>query len=157
MSTILAVGNEYEYSMKAGATIRTSTAQYKVGYIEDEETFDTIGSTATARTAFGVNQSEMSANSIVCLVRRYGLSKVICGGSVTAGQYVVAYEGVSTTTHYGSIQQVGANGTPITAATASVSAQHTVLGVAIENGQTDQAIYIDLNPQLYDQCLLAAT
>jgi hypothetical protein len=123
--------------------------------MSDEFTAALIASTATARQALGIVQTAQSAGSSVVGVRVSGLSKAICGASITAGQWVCAYEGVSTTTHYGSIQGIPALGASMSVATASVTSYRNILGFAVENGQTSQAISVVLMPQLYDANLLA--
>jgi hypothetical protein len=149
------VGNEYDFTMDAGAEAKTTTSQYKVGVVSAAHTFNIVSSTATARTAIGINQSYMTSGSVMCKVRTHGLSKAYCGDSVTAGQWIRAYEGVSTTSRYGTIQGLPAAGASISVATTSVTSYSNVLGWALDNGQTGQAISVYLNPYQIDESLLS--
>lgn len=155
MSTIYGNGQEVDLNLKCGSSLATTTSQHKVCYLSDEFTASIIASTATARTAIGVVQTAQSAGSAVVGVRVSGISKAYCGASITAGFWVTAYEGVSTTSHYGDIQAVSALGASMSVATASVTAYRNILGFALENGQTNQAISVVLMPHLYDANLLA--
>lgn len=154
MSTLYGNGQDLDLNLKAGSLLLTSTSQYKVALLSDEFTAQLPSSTATARTGIGIVQSFQSAGSEVVKVRVGGISKAICGASVTAGSWVIPYEGISTTTHYGSIQAVPAIGSSITVGTATASSYSNILGFALENGQTNQAISIVVAPHLYDALLL---
>ncbi len=161
MSAILGNGREYDLNMKASALLKTTTSQYKaVGIVGETTSSDwtaelcgqtnTVGTpTATSRYSFGINQTYMSANSAESIqVRNFGLSKAICADSITAGQWVKAYEGVSTTTMAGKIVGIAAAGSSITGANMSVTAYANVLGRAVTSGQTNSVITIMVNPQL---------
>jgi len=146
MSARAEVGGEYDINFAVGAGLATDTgSQFNVCYISASNTVAKISTTATARSAFGIVQSYQSSGSAVVSVRRRGLSRAVCGASVAAGDWVTAYEGISTTTHYGHVQAL-ATGASITAATASVSAFRVVLGQALEAGSTNGVITIDLQP-----------
>ena len=133
-------GQEYDLTFKCGTTVITTTSQYKVCYISSSGTVDLINTTATARTAIGVIQSYQSAGSIACTVRLHGVSKVYCRDSVTAGLAVFGYEGTSVTG-----DGVGC----IDMKAASITAETHVLGFALEDGQTGQAISIYVSPGMF--------
>jgi len=163
---IHANGREYDISLIPGDQILTTTSQYLlVGMVAGTTTADravelcgqtnTVGTpTATSRHAIGINQSHLSSGSSVCDVRLFGVSKAICSASITAGEFLVAYEGASTTTRAGQIAPI-ADGASISAATASIAAHSVVIGRALEDGSTNTVISVFLNPQLYDQNLIS--
>jgi len=111
--------------------------------------------TAASRYAIGVLQTYQSAGSLIGSVRMFGIAKVKVAASVTAGEFLRAYDGAITTTAAGFAQPV-ANGLSVTAATMSVTAQNVILGRAMEDGSTGTVISIFLNPQLYDRNLIGA-
>ena len=163
---IHANGREYDISLVPSDQLTTVTSQYLVvGMVAGTTTADravelcgqtnTVGTpTATSRHAIGINQSYLSSGSTICDVRLFGVSKAKCSASITAGEFVVAYEGVSTTTRAGQIAPI-ADGASISAATASIAAHSVVLGRALEDGSTNTVISVFLNPQLYDQNLIS--
>jgi hypothetical protein len=158
-------GNEYDITLLAGASVRTSTSQYlcvgagatttsgnKTVYITNDSV--TAG-TANAYAFVGVNQTgAMSSGSINCNVRMFGVSKVKCASSITEWGYVESYNGASTTTFRGHIQEI-ANGSSVSAATMSISSHTTVIGRALESGSTNSVISVLVNPQLWDRNLIA--
>lgn len=170
-------GFELDVTFQAGAQLRTSTAsggngtmQYRcVGFAPGtttnaDRTVDLSGHTgtiaeptATAAYCIGVNQTMMSANSEHCTVRMFGVSKVVCAESITAGLFVLPYAGAgaaaSTTTMAGRVVQLD-NGITITAYGATISSQCVVLGRALESGSTGTVISVFVNPQLYDRNLV---
>ena len=143
-------GNEYDLTMKAGPGINTSTSQYKVvgmgwdttsadwtAYMADYNT--ALADTMTARGALGIQQDYLSASSEYCRVRVMGLSKAICSASISAGDFVVPYEGASMTLHFGDIATL-ALATTITTA--------VILGRALEDGSSNTVISIIVQPSL---------
>jgi hypothetical protein len=160
---ISGIGKEYDVPMKAAATLKTTTSQYSVvgmgwatstvdwtAYLTDNGTG--LSDTMTSRGAIGINQTYMSANSEGCTVRMFGISKVKCAASIAAGDFIRAYEGVSTTTFPGYVQSVAFGS--ITVGTTSISAGIVVLGRALEDGSTNTVISAMINPQLYDVNLI---
>lgn len=160
-------GLEYDITMDAGASVRTSTSQYlcvgagetttsadKTAYITNDST--TAG-TANAYYFVGINQTgAMSASSTKCRVRMFGQSKAICAASVPAFSFVAAYRGVSTTTRRGQIETVGYGQTQ----TANITATNMVIvGRALEDGSTNSVIDVFVNPTPYplNNVTLAAT
>jgi hypothetical protein len=157
---ISGIGREYDVPFKAASTLCTNTTQYlAVGMQGQTTTVDwtvyltdnaaTLSDTMTSRGAIGINQTYMSANSEACTVRMFGLSKVKCAASIAAGDWIRAYEGVSTTTFAGYVVAVALAGS-CTVATTSITAGITVLGKALEDGSTNTVITAMINPQLYD-------
>jgi len=158
-------GREYDITLNAGGALRTTTSQYMVvGMVGATTTTDrlaelcdgsnTYGSaTATSYSAIGVNQSYMSANSEICSVRMFGVSKVKCAASVAAGDWLVAYAGISTTTFPGYVVTL-ANGASIGCATASISSQYVILGRALEKGSTNTVISAFINPYMVERSTL---
>lgn len=159
-------GQGIDVSFKAGAYLRTTTSQYCVVGMEGNTTTvvdwtayladngQALNNTGTARFALGINQTYMSSSSEECTVRMLGLSKAICAGSISAGDWIIPYEGISTTSRAGHISAV-LTGASVSAFGATVSAFRTVLGRAMEDGSTGTVITIFVNPQLYEHKLLA--
>lgn len=152
------VGNSYDINLKAGATLLTTTSQYKVvgmeptsttgdltGYLANNNT--ATSNTNTARHAVGINQTYLSSTSEVCTVRLHGVSKVVCAASIPAGAFLVAYEGISTSTRAGQVSPV-VNGITFTAL--SLTVNRVVLGRALEAGSTNTVIHAYINPQLME-------
>jgi hypothetical protein len=83
-----------------------------------------------------------------------GIVKVYGSVSIPAGSIVIPYQGASMDSYAGYVQPM-ANGASIAVATASIAAQRVVLGRALTNGSTNTAITIVLQPQLYDNQLMA--
>lgn len=159
-------GREYDIPFLAGTTLKTTTTQYLiVAMVPATTTADRtvelagiagIGSaTQTAFKALGINQSFLSAGSDQCSVRLFGVSKAVCAQSISAGEYVMPYWGVSTTTMSGRIVAVD-DGVSCSAATMSVTSQVTILGRALESGSTGTVISVFVNPQLYDLNLVGS-
>jgi len=159
-------GQEFDLTLKAAASLRTTTSQYKV--VGGGDTTTAVDSTAylanggaalsdtyTARYAIGVNQTYMSSSSEECTVRMFGLTKAKCAASVNSWAYVTAYEGASTTTFSGHIQGV-VNGASTAAGTTSITSHRTILGRALESGSTGTTISILLNPQMSDAMITGA-
>jgi hypothetical protein len=147
---ITGVGREYDVPMKASTYVKTSTAQYKaVGMGWETTTADWtvymcdagsgLDDTMTARGFVGIVQDVPSANSEFVTVRMFGLSKAWCASTIAAGDVVAAYEGISTTTFPGHI-------VTLTMA-ASVPAMR-VVGIAMEDGRTNTAITVFVNPTI---------
>lgn len=161
---IKGLGNEYDITLKAGASCKTSTSQYLCvgawptttsgdfyGYITNDST---AAGTTNSYAFIGVNQSNMmSSGSESMSVRMFGVSKVKCSASVPAYSFVVPYAGASTTTRRGQIAAI-ASGVSITVATASTSSHTCVIGRALEDGSTGTVISVFINPQLYDRNLI---
>lgn len=146
-------GNEYDITMKCGGGVNTTTSQYKVvgmGWATTTACFTAymanyataLSDTMTAYGALGIQQSYLSSGSEYCTVRLFGLSKAMCAGSIAAGDFVNAYDGVSTTTHPGNIETLDLT----VSATTMV-----ILGRALEDGSTGTVITVMLNPQLRHQ------
>lgn len=159
--SVKGVGFELDVSFDTTAQLLTSTSQYKVvsmvpGTVTGSRAVDWAGCTTTAGTptatafhAIGICQESLKSSSEQCTVRLWGISKATCAESITAGEWVMAYWGVSTTTRKGHIVAVD-DGVTMTAYGASVSAHVTILGRALQKGSTDSVISIFLNPSLYD-------
>jgi hypothetical protein len=151
-------GQEFSLAFKLGAQLKTTTSQYKVVCIAGETTSsdytvelcgqtNTVATpTAASRSAIGVLQEYPSASSEQANVTMFGISKVKCADSVTAGQFLVAYEGISTTTMAGRVVGL-VSGSSVGAATQSVSSYRVILGRALESGQTNTVIAAFINPQ----------
>lgn len=158
-------GRDYDITLKPDSTMRTTTAQYMcVGMVPGTTTVDrtversgdtgTVGGpTQTAFHFIGVNQSYLSSGSEECSVRVFGVSKVSCAESITAGEYVMAYWGASSTTRGGQIVAVE-DGITVSSATHSISAHVTIVGRALEDGSTGTVISVFVNPSLYDLSLV---
>ncbi len=154
----------YDITMKPSTYMATTASQYRVvgvvgattsaeftGYLANYA--QTLNRTATARHAIGINQSYLSSSSETMQVRVMGKSKVICESTISVGDWVVPYEGTSTTSHYGTV--ISLNLEDATNQTASVyetsaATWGIVLGRAMEAGVTASVIEVMLNPQLYD-------
>ena len=161
-------GTQIDVTFKAALNLRTTTAQYMVVGIVPGSTgadytvegcFNSAtngGATSTSRFAIGVNQSYMSANSTECTVRLLGISKVKCGDSITAGEWLMAAVGTPTSTLYGTVMAVNDQVTS-SAATMSTTAHQTILGRSLEDGSTSTVIGAFINPQMYDANLVAST
>ena len=159
-------GREYDITLIADSSVKTSTSQYMcVGFAPGSSTSldrvvgicgagGTLGdATTTADHCIGVNQSYLSSGSQECNVRLMGVSKVVCAESIGAGVMVMPYWGISTTTQIGRIVAVD-NGVTVSSATHSISAQVVLLGRALESGSTGTVISVFVNPQLYDRSLV---
>ena len=164
MGAIMGNGNEYDINMKCSDQMKTSTSQYLLvgiaptstnadftGYLTDNGV--ALNDTMTARHALGINQSYLSATSEVMKVRMFGIAKAKCAAAVVAGDFVKAYEGISTTTFAGHIDAVAAGS--CAAGTMSITSFHVVLGRALEDGVTNTVIQIFLNQQLYDTSFIS--
>jgi len=149
-------GSDLDISLKAGSSLKTTTAQFKVCGMENSSTTDdftaymadagaAVSNTNTARRAIGIVQTYPSSGSAEVSVRIHGLSKAVCAGSVSAGDFVAAYEGASTTTFPGHI--VRANAAAETVLTTTVA--KVILGRALETGQTNSVISVFVNPAPY--------
>jgi hypothetical protein len=164
---IKGTGQEFDLTMKAGASLLTSTSQFlavgagetttsadMTAYVTNDST--TAGSN-NAHYAIGINQSnQLSATSQYCTVRMFGVSKAICACSIPAFSFVAAYRGASTTTRRGHIEPVGYAQTQ----TANItSTNFVILGRALEDGSTNSVISVFVNPTPYpfNNVTLAAT
>lgn len=157
MGAIHSIGVPYDVAAKVGSSLATTTSQYAVvGILAETTTADftvamtggTAGTT-TGYCAIGICQTYLSASAQDCQVRLLGVSKAICASSISAGQFVKAYAGASTTSRVGNIEAIAATGASITGANHSVTAYQVVLGRALEKGSTGTVISIMVNPQLY--------
>jgi hypothetical protein len=154
---VMGTGQSYIRTFAPGAQIKTSTSQYLlVGMVPATTSSDftvelcgqtnTVGTpTATSRFCIGANQSYLSSGSKECAVTMFGEAKIKCADSITAGEIVVAYEGVSTTTMAGRISALDA-GVSVTVATQSVSSYRYIVGRALESGSTGTVIDVFINP-----------
>lgn len=159
--SVKGVGFELDVSFDTTAQLLTSTSQYKVvsmvpGTVTGSWAVDWAGDTTTAGTptatafnAIGICQESLKSSSEQCTVRLFGISKAVCAESITAGEWVMAYWGVSTTTRKGHIVAID-NGGTMTALAGTASSHVTVLGRSLQKGSTDSVISIFLNPSLYD-------
>ncbi len=132
-------GNAYteRLPLKLGSNAKTTTAQYKVGYISAANTVSIVDTTSAYKSAIGIIETYPSASSEVGSVIIHGITKAYCNASVTAGD-AISPAGT------GKIQTFpGVNLTTGSAATAT----GVILGYALENGSTNQAITIYVNPQ----------
>lgn len=160
-------GREYDITLIPEAVMRTTTSQYHcVGMVAGTTTVDravgicgatgTGGTpTSTAYHAIGINQSYLSSGSESCDIRMFGVSKATCAESITTGEFVMAYWGISTSAMRGKIVAVD-NGVTCTVATASVTSHTVILGRALEAGSTNTVISVFVNPQLYDNQLVGS-
>jgi hypothetical protein len=163
-------GQGIDVSMKVGSQLKTSTvgnynSEYLVvGMQPNTTTVDwtcylannatTLSDTQAAYHPIGVNQTHMSAAATECMVRTHGISKVRCAGSVAAGDLLVCYDGVSTTTFPGYVVSLSlADETNVTCATygATVAVFYCILGRALEDGSTNTVISAIINPTPYDR------
>jgi hypothetical protein len=154
---IKGTGQEFDLTMKAGASVCTVTSEFLcVGAGDTTTSTDwtayvtndsTTAGTANAYNVLGINQTRaMSSNSDYCSVRMFGISKAICAHSIQAFSWVGAYRGVSTTTRRGQIEMLGFAETQ----TANITATNfTILGRALESGDTNSVISIFVNPVPY--------
>jgi hypothetical protein len=164
-------GREQDITFYADGTLKTTTSQYWcVGMAATNTLNDryvtVCGDTGTAGSggtptlasnyAIGINQTYMSSGSDQCTVRLMGVSKAIAAASIAAGQFVRAYQGISTTSMIGRIVAV-ANAVTVSAATQSIASHTVILGRALEDASTNTVISVFLNPQLYDNNLVAST
>lgn len=164
-----ATGREYDLSFKllASSGLNTTTSQYAcVGLIANtttaaERSVQICGATYSAdatNAAFyciGVNQSYLSASSGECTVRMFGVSKVICAQSVSVGDMVMPYWGISTTTMPGRVVVVD-NAVTTTVFGQTVTSHCVILGRALESGSTGTVISVFVNPQLYEFSLVGS-
>jgi hypothetical protein len=143
-------GREYDITMKCGGGVNTSTSQYRVvgmgydttsadwtAYMTDYNT--ALSDTMTSRGALGIQQDYLSSSSEYCTVRIHGLSKAYCAGSVSAGDFVRAYEGTSVTSRFGNI---------VTLALTTTITTGIILGRALEDGSTGTVITVLLQPNV---------
>jgi len=161
-------GRDYDVTFNVDALLRTTTSQFLVvgmvagtttssRYVEICGASGTFGgATAVSNHAIGVLQTYMSSGSAFGTVRMFGVSKCKCADSITAGDFVRAYQGISTTTFPGHIVAV-ADRLTSSAATMSIASHTVILGRALESGQTNSVISVFVNPQLYDNNLVGST
>lgn len=165
----MAMGNNGQgliVSAKAGGThLKTTTSQYKlVGMQPNTTTVDftvyrcnagvALEDTQTAYHVVGVNQTYMSASSTECEVVVMGLSKVECAASVAAGDLLVAYDGVSTTTRSGQVVSqslIDATNVTCGAYGMTTAVQYNIVGRSLEDGSTGTVIQAIINPTPYDR------
>lgn len=156
-------GREYDIPFNAGSNLRTTTSQYycvalTAGTTTTDRLVEACGDTGTYATptiaAFhfiGINQTYMSSNSQECTVRMMGISKAICAESITAGQWIMPYFGVSTTTRKGQIVAVDDG---VSVGGHSIASHSVIAGRALQPGSTNDVISVMVNPQLYDWNLI---
>jgi len=143
----------FDITLKAGDYCKTTAAQYKcVGIPATDSAADltaymcnagaAVNNTLTARCAIGIIQNLPSANCAEVTVRVLGVSKAICSGSISTGDFVYADYTISTTTKCGKI--LGGWGIGSTNSMSCV-----ILGRALENGSSDTVIAIALAPILH--------
>jgi hypothetical protein len=161
-------GKDYDITFRVDGTLKTTTSQFLVvgmaagtttadRYVEICGANGTYGNATTVSNhAIGVLQDYMSAGSSYGTVRMFGVSKCKCADSITAGDFVRAYQGISTTTFPGYIVAV-ADRLTSSAATMSLCSHTVILGRALENGQTNSTISVFINPQLWDNNLVGST
>ena len=88
--------DDYDVTLLAGATLKTTTAQYAVAGMTPDGNFvdytanitnggGSPSDTNTSRRAVGIVQTYPSAGSNEVTVRMHGLSKARCAASITAG------------------------------------------------------------------------
>ena len=155
-------GKQFTKTFHLEANLKTTTSQYRaVSFVPGtstvlDRTVGLCGNTGTAGSptaaswhAIGINQSYLSATSEEADICLFGLSKVICAESVTAGDWIKAYDGISTTTMAGKISPMP-NGLSATMATQSIASHSVVLGRALEDGTTNTVIEAFINPQKWD-------
>lgn len=141
-----------DYSLRLGTRALTTTARYSVVSAADttgsaDWTVDIPNTYTAADTSFmvGVLQNRLSATSAaVGTVRMEGVSAIQCGDSVAAFSLVTLGVGGTAT---GFIDQFAYTATNTTLVTAAM-VQRGILGMALENGQTNQTIEVHLRPQI---------
>ena len=139
-----------DYTFILGASALTSTSQYSLVFVTTASADFTVEipqTTSAAHTQFvvGVLMDRLSATAqAVGTVRMEGVAPVYCGDSVSAFSYVTLGVGGTNT---GFIDQFVYTGTNTTLVTAAME-QRGLLGMALENGQTNQLIEVHLRPQL---------
>lgn len=164
-------GLGFDRTFKIDPNLKTTTTQYlAVGAIATTTLGDnyvqlcgqagtagTGGSpTASSNHAMGINQNYLTSDSDVACIRLFGLTKAIAAESIPAGAFVRAYQGISTTTMAGRIVRLTDRVTA-SAATMSLCSHTVILGRALEDFSTGTVGEIFLNPQLYDNNLVAST
>ena len=132
-----------DFSFTPGPRSLTTTSQYSFACFQTAgaaQTFTPDIPNTDNMFSFpaGVIQNRLSAGSAELSVRMDGVTKVICGDSVTAGAGVTLNVGATATGHIDTVTQ-GVQ----TAATAPVLIG-AVVGMALEPGQTNQAVEIHL-------------
>lgn len=154
-------GKQFTKTFRLGANLKTTTSQYKVvslvpGTTSADYTVEMTGITGTQAEptiasfhAIGINENYLSATSQETNVCLFGLSKAVCADTISAGDFIKAYDGVSTTTMAGKIVGI-ANGQSATMATQSIASHAVILGRALQDGTTNTTIEVFINPQLWD-------
>ena len=122
-------------SLKAGSNVKTTTAQYKVGYISDDNTVSVVNTTTARVQTVGIIETYPSASSKVVSVIVNGIAKTYCNESVTAGDEVVAATNGKVAPY--------ASGTLLT-----TTSYLKTIGIALETGITNQAITIFVDPKI---------
>lgn len=138
---IYANADTQRLTFKAGSNAKTSTSQYKIGYISDSMTVSVVNTTTAYKNIIGVIDTFQSSGSEALSVVVSGLGKVYMGTSCTAGDPLVA-------------NSVG-NATPLTAytitaiitGTAAISNTNVILGTALQGGITNGAMSCFVNTQ----------
>jgi hypothetical protein len=167
MPTIYGDGFALDKTFKLEASLKTTTSQFKCVAMVPGSTTTTdfqvtlCGQTSTAADAtaasfhcIGILQTYHSANSSEGTVRMFGISKAICAHSITAGNFIMPYYGISTTSRDGTVVEI-INGT--SSAYGMTLASHcVVLGRALEKGVTGTVITVFINPQMYDAQLVGS-
>ena len=161
-------GREYDITFACEDKLKTTTSQYMCVCLAATTT--SIGGTAglcgatntasqnptmSANYCIGVNQTFLSSSSDCCQVRLFGVSKVQCACTVTAGRFVQAYRGASLT-RAGQIIPLNQDGGTCAGYGVTATAITVVVGRALESGITDSMIHIFVNPTLWDASLVGS-
>lgn len=141
-----------DFTLLLGASALTTSSQYSVVTADDttasaDLTVDIPQTTSAEASTYivGVLMNRLSATAqAVGTVRMEGVAPVYCGDSVAAFSHVTLGVGGTNT---GWIDQFAYTGTNTTLVTAAMT-QRGLLGIALENGQTNQLIEVHLRPQI---------
>jgi hypothetical protein len=136
MSAIMGDG-VLDITFRAGTSPRTTTSQYKVGYISGNNAYEVANTTTVHGRAFGVIQSFQNASSEEVTVRPLGVAKVTCNSSVTAGRPLLAIG-------LGLVAELAISSTALTAGT-----WDNIVGFAREAGSTNSVISCFVLPSMY--------
>lgn len=136
-------GNNFgqDMSFTPGANALTTTSQYRVGYFSAAHTISVANTTTAHLKAAGIIQTNrLTAGSNELSFRMLGVSKAVCAGTCSVGDFVQAATN-------GGITAATIATTDTTVTTAGV-VQTGIVGMAMESGITNQVIEILVNPGL---------
>ncbi len=145
MSKVLIGGDASNFSGLAGASLLTTTAQFRVvsiipstGVTAVNRTFQMANTTTNHGYCLGINQTMMSSGSLPPInVRLHGPSLAIAGATCTAGMPLIAIGN-------GTVRMLTEG---VTATAVSTTAFQNIIGYALENAITVGAEFlIMINP-----------